>query len=87
MSNKKKQKITEIGIGGTDIEDKITMLPALSDKRQDGKFLQETENLKSKTNGNCRIKRKENTIKNQINELNNRLDTAEKISESKVRYK
>ena len=51
------------------------------------KFSQETENLKSKTNGNCRIKRKVNTIKNQINELNNRLDTAEKISESKGRYK
>lgn len=33
------------------------------------------------------LKGKKNTIKNQINELNNRLDTAEKISESKVRYK
>lgn len=29
MSNNKKQKITEMGIGGTDTEDKITMLPAL----------------------------------------------------------
>lgn len=29
MSNNKKQKITEMGTGGSDIEDKITMLSAL----------------------------------------------------------